>query len=143
MYLRFSPLVATAARTIAPTLVLFSVYLLVVGHDSPGGGFAGGLLGSAALLLVYLAYGDRGVWKTLPTDPEIIAGVGLTFAAGAAMLGMVVEGQLLAAISASAEVPLLGDVKVSSVLLFDTGVYLVVVGLVGTAIVRLGGDGRQ
>ncbi len=143
MHLRFSPLAATAARTIVPTLVLFSLYLLVVGHDKPGGGFAGGLLGSAALLLIYLAFGDRGVRRALPVAPEIIGGAGLTIAVAAATLGLVLEGPLLTAIAASATVPLIGEVKVSSVLLFDAGVYLVVVGLVATAIVRLGGEARQ
>ena len=44
MRIRFSPVLATGARTMVPTLTLFSLFLLIVGHDLPGGGFAGGLL---------------------------------------------------------------------------------------------------
>ena len=61
MSIRFSPLLATGTRVVVPTLVLFSVVLLVVGHDAPGGGFAGGLVASAAVLLIFLAFGHRGL----------------------------------------------------------------------------------
>lgn len=142
MHIRFSPLLATGARTMIPTLVIFSVYVLVVGHDAPGGGFAGGLLGAAALLLVYLAFGDRGVRRALPTEPEIIAGTGLAIAIAAGALGLVVDDALLAGLKASTTLPLIGEVKVTSVLVFDIGVYLVVLGLVAAAIVRLGGESR-
>jgi multisubunit Na+/H+ antiporter MnhB subunit len=142
MHIRFSPLLATGARTMIPTLVIFSVYVLVVGHDAPGGGFAGGLLGAAALLLVYLAFGDRGVRRALPTEPEIIAGTGLAIAIAAGALGLVVDDALLAGLKASTTLPLIGEVKVTSVLVFDIGVYFVVLGLVAAAIVRLGGEDR-
>jgi len=142
MHIRFSPLLATGARTMIPTLVVFSIYVLIVGHDLPGGGFAGGLLAAAALLLVYLAYGDRGVRRVLPTDPEIIVGIGLAVGLVAGVLGLFSTDGFLTALSASAELPVLGTVKVTSVLLFDVGVYLVVLGLIGTAIVRLGEEER-
>jgi multicomponent Na+:H+ antiporter subunit B len=125
-----------------PTLLLFSLYLLLVGHDQPGGGFAGGLVGAAALLLVYLGYGDRGVRRILRVDPEAVAGFGLVIAVVAGLLGMVVGESFLEALFLETTVPGLGKVKLSSVLLFDTGVYLVVVGLVATGIVRLGGEER-
>jgi multicomponent Na+:H+ antiporter subunit A len=142
MHIRFSPLLATGARTMIPTLVVLSLYLLVVGHDLPGGGFAGGLLGASALLLLYLAFGDRGVRRALPTEPEIIMGTGLAIAFAAGAFGLLVEGTFLDAVSASADLPLVGTVKITSVLVFDAGVYLVVLGLIGTAIVRLGGEVR-
>jgi multisubunit Na+/H+ antiporter MnhB subunit len=143
MHIRFSPLLATGARTMIPTLVLFSLYLLVVGHDLPGGGFAGGLVGAGALLLVYLGFGDRGVRRALPTEPEIITGIGLTVAFVAGALGMIFDGTFLDAQSLSVSLPVIGDLKLTSVLLFDAGVYLVVLGLVATGTVRLGGEARQ
>jgi multicomponent Na+:H+ antiporter subunit A len=142
MNVRLSPLLATGARTMIPTLIVFSVYLLVVGHDSPGGGFAGGLVGAAALLLVYLTFGDRGVRRIMPVEPEILTGIGLAVAFVAGLLGLVFDDAFLAALSASTEVPLIGTVKITSVLFFDAGVYLVVVGLVGTATLRLGAEER-
>lgn len=143
MHIRFSPLLATGMRTVVPTLVLFSLYLLIVGHDLPGGGFAGGLLGAAALLLVFLALGERGVKRALRLEPEVVIGLGLGTTVLAGLLGMVVDGDFLSALSAGTEIPVVGDVKVTTVLAFDAGVYLVVVGLVGSALLRLGGDDRS
>lgn len=138
MNIRFSPLLATGTRVLVPTLVLFSVVLLVVGHDAPGGGFAGGLVASAAVLLIFLAYGVRGVRRALPVEPEMVIAVGLALAIAAGVLGALFRGTFLTATYAATQLPLIGDVKLSSLLLFDVGVYVLVVGLVTAAIVRLG-----
>ena len=126
-----------------PTLMVFSLYLLIVGHDTVGGGFAGGLVGAAALLLIYLAYGDRGVRRILPVDAEVIAGIGLAVSFLAGALGLVLGEAFLTSLTLSRDLPVIGTVKVTSVLLFDAGVYLVVFGLIATAIVRLGGEARR
>lgn len=123
-----------------PTLILFSVFLLIVGHDVPGGGFAGGLLAAAALLVVFLAFGDRGVRRALPTEPEILTGIGLGLAILGGIIGWVFADAFLAYVFTELTFPLIGTVKVTSLLLFDAGVYILVVGLVVTAIVRLGGE---
>lgn len=138
MNIRFSPLLATGTRTMVPTLVLFSVFLLVTGHDVPGGGFAGGLIASAALLLVFLAFGARGLKRALPLDPEALTGIGLAAAILAGIIGLLFNDTFLTYTYASAELPLIGDVKISTLLLFDVGVYVLVIGLVATAVLRLG-----
>ena len=140
MNIRFSPLLATGTRTMVPTLVLFSVFLLVTGHDVPGGGFAGGLIASAALLLVFLAFGARGLKLALPLDPEALTGVGLAAAILAGIVGLLFSDTFLTYTYASAELPLIGDVKISTLLLFDVGVYILVIGLVATAVLRLGSE---
>lgn len=140
MRIRFSPLLATGTQTMVPTLVLFSVYLLVVGHDVPGGGFAGGLIASAALLLIYLAFGRRGLRRVLPVHPHTTMGVGILLAITAGVIGLVFGGVFLTYEYAQWSVPVIGDIKVSTLLLFDLGVYAVVVGLVTTAILELGSD---
>ena len=123
-----------------PTLVLFSVFLLIVGHDLPGGGFAGGLIASSALLLIFLSFGGRGLRRAFPLDSLTLLGAGLACAITAGLIGLVAEGTFLTYTYAEITAPLLGTVKISSLLLFDLGVYLIVVGLVATAIERLGGD---
>jgi multicomponent Na+:H+ antiporter subunit B len=138
--IRFSPLLATGTQTMVPTLALFSVYLLVVGHDVPGGGFAGGLIASAALLLIYLAFGRRGLRRTLPVQPQTAMGVGILLALTAGTIGLVFDGTFLTYEYAQWSAPLIGDIKVSTLLLFDLGVYAVVVGLVTTGILELGSD---
>lgn len=138
MNIRFSPLLATGTRTMVPTLVLFSVFLLITGHDVPGGGFAGGLIASAALLLVYLAFGARGLKRALPLDPEALTGFGLAAAILAGIVGLIFSDTFLTYTYAAADLPLIGEVKLSTLLLFDVGVYVLVIGLVATAVLRLG-----
>jgi multisubunit Na+/H+ antiporter MnhB subunit len=138
MKIRLSPLLTAGTRTMVPTLMLFSVYLLVIGHDVPGGGFAGGLIASIALLLVFLTFGSRGLERALPVDPEALTGLGLALAILAGLIGMLFGGTFLTYTYASVTAPLLGDIKVSSLLVFDLGVYALVIGLVATAVLRLG-----
>ena len=140
MIIRFSPLLATGARTMIPTLVLFSIFLLVVGHDVPGGGFAGGLLASIGLLVMFLAFGERGLRRALPIDSLTVIGAGLMLAVAGGLLGIAVGDAFLTYTFASMDLPVIGEVKVSSLLVFDLGVYVLVLGVVETALQRLGGD---
>ena len=140
MRIRFSPLLATGTRTMVPTLVLFSLFLLIVGHDLPGGGFAGGLIAASALLLIFLSFGSRGLRRAFPFDTLTLVGAGMACAIAAGLIGLFAEGTFLTYTYAEVTGPLLGTVKISSLLLFDLGVYLLVVGVVTTGIERLGGD---
>lgn len=142
MIVRLLPLLATGARTMVPTLVLFSIFLLIVGHDVPGGGFAGGLVASIALLLMFLSFGERGLRRALPVDPLTVTGAGLLLAVLGGLIGVVNGTAFLTYTFASADLPLVGEVKVSSLLLFDLGVYVLVIGVVETALQRLGGEAQ-
>jgi multisubunit Na+/H+ antiporter MnhB subunit len=140
MRVRFSPLLSTGTQTMVPTLMLFSLYLLVVGHDVPGGGFAGGLIASTGLLLIFLAFGRRGLRRALPIEPQTAMGIGLILAIAAGLIGLVFGSTFLTYEFAQWTMPIIGEVKVSTLLLFDLGVYVVVIGLVTTAILDLGSD---
>lgn len=140
MIVRFSLLLATGIRSLVPTLALLSVFLLVVGHDVPGGGLAGGLIASIGLLVMYLAYGERGLRRALPIDPLTVTGTGLLLAVLGGLVGVVNGTEFLAYTFAATDLPVLGEVKVSSLLLFDLGVFVLVLGLVETALQRLGGE---
>ncbi len=140
MNIRPSPLLATGTRTMVPTLVLFSIYLVVVGHDVPGGGFSGGLIASAGLLLIFLSFGARGLRKFLPVDPERIIGLSLGTAILAGIVGLLVEGTFLTYTYGSITAPVIGEIKLSTLLLFDLGVYGLVIGLIATATLRLGAE---
>ena len=142
MIVRLLPLLATGARTMVPTLVLFSIFLLIVGHDVPGGGFAGGLVASIALLLMFLTFGERGLRRALPVDSLTVIGAGLLLAVAGGLIGVVAGNAFLTYTSASADVPLIGELKVSSLLVFDLGVYVLVIGVVETALQRLGGEAQ-
>jgi multicomponent Na+:H+ antiporter subunit A len=135
-----SLLLDIGARTVVPTLALVSIYVLVVGHDEPGGGFIGGLLGGVALLVVHLSAGASQVANLLRADPLTIVGAGLSVAVATALAGLIFGAGLLDAGKITVHLPWLGSYSVGSALAFDAGVYLVVVGLVAMALTRLGAD---
>ena len=68
-------------RTMAPYLtalmVLFSVFVLLRGHNQPGGGFIGGLIAASAFAILGIANGVSAVRRALWFDPIAIAAAGL------------------------------------------------------------------
>ncbi len=125
-----SPILNGAIRALFHTILLFSVVLLVVGHDRPGGGFVGGLVAGAAFILVYLGGGERRVRVAEPLRPELLLGGGTFVATSAGAVSWLAGGAFLESMKWSIPLGGLGKLELSSVLLFDAGVYLVVLGLV-------------
>jgi multicomponent Na+:H+ antiporter subunit A len=122
------------------TAMLLSLYLLFVGHNSPGGGFIGGLVGGAALVLRYVALTQEQFRRLLPLRPEPLLGLGVLAAGGTGMAGYAIGGEFLASGALELDLPLLGHLTVTSVLFFDIGVYLVVLGLALMIIDMLGAE---
>jgi multicomponent Na+:H+ antiporter subunit A len=137
---RESLILSISARTVFPVAVLFSVFLLFAGHNAPGGGFIGGLVAGAALVLRYVDRGPHEVARVLRLAPPVLLGVGLAVASLTGIAGLLDGGQVLEAAKLEVDLPILGTVKTTSALPFDIGVYLVVVGLVALALQALGGE---
>ncbi|WP_112946119.1 MULTISPECIES: Na(+)/H(+) antiporter subunit B [unclassified Rhizobium] len=121
------------ARTIAPVLtalmLLFSVFVLLRGHNEPGGGFIGGLIAASALAIFGIIKGTGAVRRAIVFHPLSIAGAGLLMSSVAGLISILFAVPFMTGLwiypkIAGVEVPL------SSVMLFDIGVYLVVVGAV-------------
>jgi multisubunit Na+/H+ antiporter MnhB subunit len=134
-----SRILDVGVRTIFHTLLLLSLFMLLRGHNQPGGGFAGGLIAGAAFVLAWLARGPSSL-STLRLAPETLLGLGLLVAIVTALAPLAFGGELLESGYRIYDLPRIGEVKVFSVLAFDIGVYLVVVGFVALALARLGGD---
>jgi len=117
-------------RLLFHTLIVISVYLLLAGHNAPGGGFAAGMTTGLALVIRYLAGGRYELDEAAPVDAGRLIGGGLAVAALAALLPLAFGGVVLQSAVIDLHVPLLGDLHLVSSALFDVGVYLVVVGLV-------------
>ena len=120
--------------------IVVSVFLLFVGHNAPGGGFAGGLLAGLALVARYLAGGRYELGEAAPVDAGRLLGTGLLLAAGTAAGSLFFGGLPLESAWFEQEVPLLGTISIGTSTLFDIGVYLVVVGLVLDILRALGGE---
>jgi multicomponent Na+:H+ antiporter subunit B len=114
-------------RTIAPLLtvvmMLFSVFVLLRGHNEPGGGFIGGLIAAAALAIYGIAMGTYAARRALRVDPLAIAGTGLMLAALSGVLSLPLQLPFLTGLWGE-----VGGASISTPMVFDIGVYLVVFG---------------
>jgi len=115
-------------RLMFPVICAFSLYLLLRGHDLPGGGFVAGLAMSIAFLLQYMAGGTRWVEARLRVLPLRWIAVGLLLAGFTGMAAWLFELPFLTSYFGYEEVPVLGKIPVASALLFDIGVFSLVVG---------------
>lgn len=130
-----SVILRTAARGIEPLLLFFSVYLLLAGHDEPGGGFVGGLVAAAALMLHTIAFGVGSARRALRVDPRTLVGAGLLVALAAVWIGPVAGLPPMTGLWAG--LPTLAALDLGTPVLFDAGVFLVVVGSALAAIFGL------
>jgi len=131
-----SLILKTATRIIFPILLLFSIFLFLRGHNEPGGGFIGGLVGAAAFILFAVAYGTEITKKLLRIDPKVMVGSGLFFAALSGVISMIAGDAFL---TGQWVFPVIGETELhlGTPLIFDIGVYLVVVGFTLAAIFAL------
>jgi multicomponent Na+:H+ antiporter subunit A len=125
-------------RMIFPLIMVVSVYFFFTGHNTPGGGFAGGLTAGLALVLRYLAGGRYELGETLPLDAGKILGVGLGLSAGTAAMSPLFGAPVLSSAVVEFDIPILGHFTFVTALFFDLGVYLIVVGLVLDVLRSLG-----
>jgi multicomponent Na+:H+ antiporter subunit B len=132
-------LILTAtARLLMPLLLLFSVFILLRGHNEPGGGFSGGLIAAAAYSLLAYASGVAEARAALRIDPRSLLGIGLLVALGSGLVGVLLGGAPLEGVWVT--LPVAGSVYVGTPLVFDIGVYLVVIGTALTMVFELKGE---
>ena len=138
-----SVVLETAVRLVFHTVLVFGVYLLFAGHNQPGGGFVGGLVCGAAFTLRFVARGRAGLAEAVPVEPALPLGLGIVLAALTGSASWVLGEDFLRSGTALLALPVLGDVKLTSALAFDTGVFLVVVGVVLALLRTLGAEAEQ
>lgn len=137
---RRSILLEVVVRLIFHALILLSFYLLLVGHNAPGGGFAGGLVAGLALVARYLTGGRDELGATVPVDAGRILGAGLALASTMAILPLFFGQAALASAWIDLDLGPLGTLPLVTSTLFDIGVYLVVFGLVLDVLRSLGAE---
>jgi multicomponent Na+:H+ antiporter subunit B len=124
-----SLILGTATRFLMPLMLLFSVFLLLRGHNAPGGGFAGGLVAAAAFALYSIAANVDTTRKALRFEPQNFIGAGLLIALVSGLPGLLFGKPFMAGWWQQIVVPGFMNVKLGTPLLFDIGVYLVVLGV--------------
>lgn len=133
-----SIIVRTAARLLLPLMMLFSTYLLVRGHNAPGGGFIGGLVAAAGIALLVMGGGLRSAEAIVPAGrARRWIAVGLLLAGLSAVLPLFWGRPLMTGLWVKIPLPGVAAIEVGTPILFDVGVYIVVVGMVLTVILRL------
>ncbi|MDD3528570.1 MAG: monovalent cation/H+ antiporter subunit A [Gallionellaceae bacterium] len=119
---------AVLVRLLLPLAMLASLFFLLRGHNAPGGGFVGGLILATAVILQYLVGGTVWVESRLRIHPLYWIAFGLLLAAAAGMGAAFAGAPFLTSQVWHGVLPVTGDLHLSSVLLFDLGVYMLVVG---------------
>ncbi|WP_224816058.1 Na+/H+ antiporter subunit B [Hasllibacter sp. MH4015] len=133
-----SIILKAATRLLTALLLLFSVYMLLRGHNLPGGGFIGGLIGSTGFILYAIAQGAQATRDALRAEPQNIAMVGLGIALASGVYAVFFNDAFF-----TGQWWFIGDfasgdyIPISSVLFFDIGVYLVVFGSILTLVLAL------
>lgn len=132
-----SLILRTIARPMLPVLMLFSIFLLLRGHNLPGGGFAGGLVAAAAIVLQLLAHDAAAARRILIAEPLMLlaTGLGVALLSGLASLAWglpLMTGRFLVL-----HLPGGDEFVLGSPTIFDLGVYLVVLGVVLLIVLNL------
>ena len=134
-----SSILQTGARALMPLLLLFAVFLLLRGHNQPGGGFVGGLVVALSFVLYSLAFGVDASRRALLVSPSTLLGVGPLVALTSGLPGVLRGQPFLTA--QWAELSVGGTVvAVGTPLVFDVGVFLAVIGVVLTIVFTLAED---
>ena len=123
-----SLILTTVTRLVFFVVLLFSLYLLLRGHNSPGGGFIAGVMTALGILLQAIASDLRYVRRVFRVEPRLLAALGLSIALSTGLVPMLFGYPFLTSAFGHLHVPWLGDVELASAFFFDLGVYCVVVG---------------
>lgn len=137
---RRSIIFEVVTRLLFHSMIIFSLYLLLAGHNLPGGGFAGGLMAGLALTIRYLAGGRFELSEATPISAGTLLGVGLATAAASGVVPLLLGGQVFQTAIIELWLPVFGDIKFVTSTIFDIGVYVVVVGLVLDVLRSLGAE---
>ncbi|WP_027967743.1 monovalent cation/H+ antiporter subunit A [Halomonas halocynthiae] len=135
---RYPMILTIISQALLPLAVLVAVFILLRGHNAPGGGFIAGLVTSVALILLYIARGVDWTQARLDLQYQSVAIAGVAVAsltgAGSWLFGY----PFLTSAFGHLHIPLVGDIELATAMLFDVGVYLAVVGATLMILANLG-----
>lgn len=124
-----SMILREVSKIVFVLLNILALYLFLKGHNEPGGGFIAGIATAVSIVILALVMGVRTVSTYLNCRPETLAFVGLVFAYGTFVAPAFFDLPFLFQKMVHLHIPILGDIHVGTPMIFDLGVYLVVVGV--------------
>ena len=110
------------------------------GHNDPGGGFVGGLVLSSAIVLLYLVFDIETVYKGIPVDFKHVAAVGVVLVVGSGVGSILFGAAFLSQTFAYFNLPIFGDTELATVVVFEAGVAMTVIGTVVTIMLSISED---
>jgi multicomponent K+:H+ antiporter subunit A len=128
---------AVLGRLLLPVAGMISIFFLLRGHNAPGGGFVGGLVMATAFIVQYMVSGTLWIESRMRIHPQYSIALGLLCAGGAGVLAWLRSSNFLTSLELHATLPWIGELHLSSTLLFDLGVYLLVVGAATLILIAL------
>jgi len=124
-----SVILQIASRYIRFLLVLFAVIALFRGHNYPGGGFIGGLLAGLSIVMRGFAFDIDSVRDQMNLPPAGFIATGLSMILLSVLPGIISGAEFMKGVWFTLTLPVLGDLKLGSPLLFDIGVFFAVIGV--------------
>ena len=134
----YPPILTVLSRILLPLALMVSVYIFLRGHNQPGGGFIAGLITSIALILQYVCSGSAWVQQRLPVDYGRLSVMGVLIAALTGIASWAFGYPFLTTTFGHIHWPVVGDFELASAMIFDTGVFLTVVGATLLMLAQLG-----
>ena len=122
----------TASEYLLPILILFSIFILLRGHYLPGGGFVGGLIASIAFVIHSFANGLEQTRNIIKFHPGLLIPIGLGIALISGVAPLFIGHSFMTGLWLEDPIPVIG--MIGTALIFDTGVYFVVIGITLTII---------
>lgn len=135
-----STVLEVTTRLLFPTMLILSLWLLLIGHNNPGGGFAGGVVAGIAFVLRYLAGGRHELAEAMPVAPGRIMGLGLFIAGAGALSPLAFGNAVLQSTPVDIHLGALGGLHFTTAMILDVGVYVLVVGLVLDLVASVGAE---
>ncbi|MCB1215396.1 MAG: Na+/H+ antiporter subunit B [Deltaproteobacteria bacterium] len=132
-----SLILKTATELLLPLILLFSIFLLLRGHQDPGGGFAGGLVAAGAFAQHALALSPQETRRLLSIGLFPLLGLGLSLSLSASALPIFLGKTFLQGTWWHLQIPAVGEIHLGTPLFFDIGVYLVVLSVSLTILFNL------
>ncbi|MCG5515897.1 MULTISPECIES: monovalent cation/H+ antiporter subunit A [unclassified Ectothiorhodospira] len=134
---RHPMMMVVATRVMLPLALMVGVFILLRGHNMPGGGFIAGLVVSIALIMQYMASGFQWAASKMRVDYDALIGLGILLAGATGIAAMVTDHPFLTSAHDYVYPPLIGKVELASAMAFDVGVFLTVVGAVMLALAQV------
>lgn len=122
-----SVILSTATRILLPVLLIFSIFILLRGHQEPGGGFVGGLVASMAFALYTISNGVINARRIFPMKPNVFIISGLFVALSSGIFSLFFGNPGFTGMWGTFNFPVIG--YIGTPFIFDIGVYMVVLGV--------------